>query len=305
MKLVLAITAALVAAVPARSDLSFTVMIGGKTASAIDVRQGARVEMTVAVEWPQTTMTYMVYTPTMRDLEGARICDHVSFGETLTTISQTLQRIVHHFTIAVTTAVGATAETGPIEVQYRGSNDTEPVTRRLAGITFNLLPASRWPVAGTVGGGFVAVIAGIAAWLAGIRHRRRTAQHPAVSATSEDGYLVRLDGLKHLRLEGDLERYFAGMEALLREYFKEKYRVASIETWQAPSTGPAGPDERTAAVARELLDLSRKVRYAGYIPAAHEQSRISEFLRTLFSRNQPRRPAAEDEHYLTKETDHE
>jgi hypothetical protein len=130
----------------------------------------------------------------------------------------------------------------------------------------------------------------------------RHATAGVTAASLEDRYMDKLDALKRCRLEGELTRYFSGMEALLREYFRDKYRIGSIEEWRPQTSTAAGPDERTAAVARELLGVSHQVRYAGHTPNEREQTRMFDFLRTMFNRNQPRRPAPEEEQYFEKET---
>jgi len=131
--------------------------------------------------------------------------------------------------------------------------------------------------------------------------RRRSRSAAETAPCIECRFLAQLEESKRARLDGDLPRYFLTLEQLLRAYLRAKYCIGSLEDWHAPANGPAGLDERTMAVARELAHMAQRVRYAGYAPSAHEQRRMHEFLHSLFIRNQPRRQTPDEHLYLHME----
>jgi len=305
MMKMLVIVSVLAAPMTALSEVHFAVTVSGRNTHATDVRVNKSIDMTVVAEWPQETHTYVIYAPSMPELRGMQIANHYTFGETLSTASQTLQRIVHHFLMAITNPAGGKAETGPIRIDYRRDDQQDKTSHELAGITVNVLPAARWPLAGTIAGACTMLSLAAGAVMLKLRRCRLLATVGPIGPSAEDGYLAKLDSLRQLRLAGELDTFFSGMEALLRDYLKEKYVIGNIETWCANETGPAGPDEVTVAVARELLGLAHQVRYGNYRPGPQEQQRMFDFVKSLLTKNQPRRPAPEVEHYLSKESRHD
>jgi hypothetical protein len=234
-------------------------------------------------------------------LAGMVVKDHLSFGETITTSSQLLQRVVHHFIMLITNEAGATAETGPITVEYRPINREEKQRQQLAGITLAVI-APPHALASPMALGGIAAGAGTLLALGGwqVRRRRRRAV-PVAEACIEDAFLQRMTGLKALRLQGDTARYFAELEAVLRDYAREKYQIGSLETYQPAANGAGGFDARSAGVARELLALAHTIRYGGQIPSEYDQTRMHDFVHTLLDRNRPRRHTPEELDYLTPE----
>jgi hypothetical protein len=259
--------------------------------------------ITVTAQWPQGEKTYIVFKPDMPQLSGLKIADHVCFHESVRNTSQGLQRIVHHFKLLVTNMPGTRAETGSIFVEYRNFKENNKQQRQLAGLMFNVESARNPILKGALIAMGSATLLGACALLFGIRRStRRDGALVSGGATLEDHYLEELQTARRGLIDGDITQYFHDVESLMRHYFRAKYQIGSIEDWETPASGPAGPDERTTSVARELLQLSHSVRYAGYIPSTHEQKRIHSFLKTLLIKNQPRPPKPEEELYLKEET---
>jgi hypothetical protein len=270
------------------------------SSSCTSVPANGLVDVTVVAQWPQSDVTYIIYTPHMPEHEGLRVDDHVSFGESVAGSSQVVQRIVHHYRLCITNPPGATALTGPIVVDYRRGDQQERSRETLAGLNFAVSsPTRRGLHAALIA--LVAAGAVVALVLAYTARRSGEARVAAANGpTLEDAYLARLEQARRLRLDGDLAEYFNRLEELLRGYFREKYLIATIEEWRAPTNGPAGPDEKSTSIACNLLALAHKVRYASYEPSAHEQSRMFDFISQLLNRNQPRRSRPEEELYLQR-----
>jgi len=296
---------ALWSALPALAEIRFSATARQGDISVAAVRAQGVYDLTILDEWPQSDGTYVVYTPTMPRLSGMIVQDHIPFGESVSTPSQLLQRIVHHFKLLVTNSPGVAADTGPIFIEYRQADRPEHQRRQLAGIAFDVLPArrGRW-VAAVAGAGALAMMAAAGGRLFLARRRRRAHSAAAhAAACLEDEFLTRLDAARHWRLEGDVIRYFAELEAILRDYLRAKYHIGNIE--ESNGNGALGVDERTRAVARDVVALARNVRYGGHLPSSYEQSRMHDFVKALIVRNQPRRPAPDEEHYRPQETPHD
>jgi hypothetical protein len=287
---------ALLSALRAQAEIRFSVAARQGDVPVTAVRSQCIYDLTIVAEWPQSDVTYVVYTPTMPQLSGMVIKDHIPFGESASSPSQMLQRVVHHFKLLVTNSPGVVADTGPIFVEYRQSDREERDHRQLANIAFEVLPAqcNRWIVS-SVGVGALGLTTA-AGWLFLARRRRqRWSAALCTTVCVEDEFLKRLDATRHLRLEGDMVRYFAALEEILRDYVRVKYHIGNIE--ESNSNGALGLDERTRAVARDIVALARNVRYGGHVPSAYEQTRFHDFVRTLISRNQPRPFVPDEEHY--------
>lgn len=286
-----------------RADVTFRVTSGCGTVDVREVEENGTFDLTVCAEWPQEGATYVVYTPTMPQLSGMKIADHVPFGETLGGVSQTLQRIVHQFRLLVTNAAGTRVETGPIVLQYRRGDQEERQARELAGLTLNVVKRTHRGLRGVVIGAVGVMVAGVgvlglsAYWL----RRRRGVATAAAEPCIECKYMAELEASKRLRIEGELAKYFLTLEQLLRDYLRAKYCIGNIEEWHGGGNGRCGLDERSMGVAKELVGLAQQVRYAGYVPSTHEQRRMYEFIEELLQRNQPRRQAPEEMMYLHKE----
>jgi len=297
-----AIVSVLMMACGVRAELEFRVCRGCGTAEVSEVEEAGTLELTVCAEWPQEGVTYVVYTPVMPEMRGMTITDHVPFGETLSNVSQTIQRIVHQFRLLVTNEAGTRVETGPIVVHYRRGDREEREERELAGVTLAVVRKARRRAQGVALGTIGAVIAGVSVlgvstyWM-----RRRRSAVAAAEPSIESRYMAELEASKRIRIEGDMPRYFLTLEELLRGYLREKYCIGNIEEWQGGGNGRAGLDERSMWVAKELVGLAQQVRYAGYMPSAHEQRRMYEFVESLLERNQPRRSEPEETMYLQKE----
>lgn len=259
--------------------------------------------LTVTAQWPQGETTYIVFKPDMPQLSGLKVADHVCYHESVMNRSQGIQRIVHHFKLLVTNTPGTQAETGSIFVEYRNYTDNNKQQRQLAGLSFNVAPARNPVLKGTLIAVGSATLLGACGLLFCARRSSRRAVSPLSDGTTlEDHYLEELQAARRSLIDGDITQYFHDVETLMRRYFRAKYQIGSIEDWETPASGPAGPDERTTGVARELLKLSHSVRYAGYIPSTHEKNRIHSYLKTLLIKNQPRPPKPEEELYLKEET---
>ena len=114
----------------------------------------------------------------------------------------------------------------------------------------------------------------------------------------ENKFLDKLNSIKRIKLEGNIPLYFQESENLLRDYFRKKYNIGSLEDWKATSNSSVGPDSRTLSVILDLLKLSRDVRYAGMNPNSHDKDRIYEFLKKTFTKNLPHQTLKEEELYL-------
>lgn len=265
------------------------------------VNQGDTVQLAVVAEWPQSEGSYNIYTPQLEELSGARIKDHISFGEAFMTVSDALQRVVHCFTLVITNPAETIVETGRIAIRYRHAANAKPQNTLLSGISMNVVPASSsFPYVIAGAGALLAVIGGAFA----TRHtRRKHVSHSFSRDTQlEDAYLVKLEKAQKLRLEGDTAGYFHAIEDLIRGYMREKYHIGNIETWSARLNGPVGPDDTTIDVARQLLKLSHSVRYADYEPAPYDFERMYSFLHAVCQNNKPETPIPADELYITEET---
>lgn len=298
---VIALVMALVCGV--KADVVFWVASGCGTVEVKEVEEAGTFDLTVCAEWPQEGMTYVVYTPRMPQLSGMKILDHVPFGETMSSVSQTVQRIVHQFRLLVTNAAGTQVGTGPIVLQYRRGDQEERQERELAGVTLSVVKRGQRGVRGVVVGAVGAVVAGAGVlglsgyWLRRRRGMATVAEEPCI----ECKYMAELEASKRLRMEGELGKYFLTLEQLLRDYLRVKYCIGNIEEWQGGGNERCGLDERSMGVAKELVGLAQQVRYAGYVPSTHEQRRMYEFIEGLLQRNQPRRQAPEEMMYLHKE----
>ncbi len=278
----------------ARAEIRFTA-----STAAEDVPVNECVHLTITAQWLQNGDQFLVLKPSMPAMSGLKVADYICFNETVRCASQTVHRVVHQFKLAVTNQVGQHTETGPIYVEYRSFHSPDTQHSQLAGISYTILPARSSALTGTI----IAVgslgILGMCIVAVGVSRssRRKNSSIPQLPAI-ENNFLSRLQTVKQYQLDGDIPAAFHEMESLLRRYFRDKYQIGAIEEWHAPESGPAGPDERTLAVARDVLALSHRVRYADYLPSAHEQHRFVSFLKTLLQRNQPRSFAPEEELYL-------
>jgi len=297
--MVIVIALALCNLAPAEIEFSAVAHHAGQPVSSLPPQ--ASFDLTITAEWPQSEIMYVVYTPTMPLLAGLVIEDHLSFGETTTMSSQLLQRTVHHFKLLITNSVGTTVATGPIHVEYRPSNREEKQRRQLAGITLTVAPPARMLQSPLVLGGVTAAVAAALAFGGVVMARRRRAPAAPVEHCLEDAYTARLAGLKQMRMQGDTARYFGELEAVLRDYVREKYQIGSLETYQPPTNGATGLDARSVGVARELLGLAHTVRYGGQAPSDYDQTRMLEFVHTVIDRNRPRRGTPVELDYLQPE----
>ena len=295
MKLLPCILLFLAGAACVRADVSFNVEATRKAVPA----EGF-VELTVSAEWPQGTNTYVIYTPTMPQLIGVSVIDHVTFGQSLTVNSQIVQRMVHLFKLAVTNRPGEEAETGPIFIDYRPASLQEKQHRKLSGLTFTVSPPERKALKITVAAVGAALLLGGAVTLMAVRlsRKKKTVTNVQISPAIEDPLLQKLEQIRRLRIEGDIKLYFHELESLIKEYFRTKYRIGSVMDWSPQTSGRTGPDHHTMTAARELLSLSHNVCYAGYKPNSHDQDRMFDFLRRLLLHNRPHESLPEEELYL-------
>ena len=256
------------------------------------------IELTITAEWPQGSNTYIVYKPTMPQLTGMTIVDHVTFGRTLTVNSQVVQRMVHLFTFSVTNSPGEEAETGPILIDYRTPATPEKHHKKLSGIIYTVISPENTTLKIililTVSMLIIsALISFFAVWIS-----RKKTTHKHVQNAIEDSLLIKLDEIKRLRIDGNNKRYFHELELMIKDYFRIKYQVGSILDCPSCKAGKKGPDEHTLTTARELLKLSHNVSYAGYPPTSHDKDRIFEFIRKLLLHNRPHKSIPEEELYL-------
>lgn len=255
-----------------------------------------QIEMTVTAEWPQGRKTYVIYKPTMPGVSGLSLSEHISFGETLTLGSQTIQRVIHLYKFSITNKPGEIAETGNIFVDYRDASKEDVQHKQLSGISFKVIPPeNNFLISGIIGALSAAVIG---AAIIFVTRRKKKVPEKFSGPVIETGFLKKLNNIKRIRMDGNIPLYFQELENLLRDYFREKYNIGSLEDWNTSSNSSAGPDKKTMAVIIELLKLSRDVRYAGMIPNSHDQDRIFDFLKKTFTKSLPKQPLKEDELYL-------
>lgn len=284
-----------------RAEVVFRVYGGCGTVEVNEVEEGGTFDLTVSAEWPQG-MTYVIYTPELPQLEGMWVTDHVPFGETLAGVSQAVQRIVHQFKLVVTNVAGVKVGTGPIVVTYRRGDREERERRELSGLEVRVVERRRVWKGGILGGALGAVVVG--AGLAGLYAYKGRCKGGKVACEEENveqKYLRRLEESGRLRMEGELGEYFTAMERVLRDYLREKYCIGNVEECGKDAAVRAGLDERSIVIVKELVGLAQRVRYAGYVPSAHEQRRMHEFIKDLLERNCPRRKEPEEETLLKRE----
>ncbi len=258
----------------------------------------SQIEMMVIAEWLQGEETYVVFKPTFPDISGLSISENISFGETITLNSQIVQRIIYLYKFSITNAPGEMAETGNIFVDYRNAANEEIQHKQLSGISFKITsPEHNF---------FVIIVFGIIGILALIVilvfRRKKKVIKENLEPVIETDFLEKLNSIKCLRLEGNIPLYFQELETLIRDYFRKKYNIGSLEDWKPTSNSSVGPDKKTLLIIIDLLKLSRNVRYAGTIPNSHDQERIFEFLKKIFIKNLPKQFLKEDELYLKKIT---
>ena len=262
------------------------------------VPKNLQVEMMVTAEWPQGKETYVVFKPTLPGISGLSISEEISFGETLTLNSQIVQRVIHLYKFSITNSPGEIAETGNVFVDYRNAAEEEIQHKQLSGFSFKVTsPEHNFFV--IIVFGFIGILGLIIIW---IFKRKKKVTKEDLGHLIETDFLEKLNNIKRLRLEGNIPLYFQELETLLRDYFRKKYNIGSLEDWKPTSNSSAGPDKRTLLVIIDLLKLSRDVRYAGTIPNTHDQERIFDFLKKIFIKNLPRQSLNEEELYLKLET---
>ena len=278
----------------ANGDISFKL----ESSCEKDVPKNLQVEMIVTAEWPQGEETYVVFKPTLPGLSGLSISEENSFGETLTLNSQIVQRVIHLYKFSITNAPGEIAETGNIFIDYRNASEKEIQHKQLSGFSFKVTsPEHIFFII------IVFVILGILTLIVILVFKRKKKVAPnKLEPVIETKFLEKLNSIKRLRLEGNIPLYFEELETLLRYYFRKKYNIGSLEDWKPASNSSAGPDKRTLLIIIDLLKLSCDVRYAGTIPNTHDQERIFDFLKKIFTKNLPRQSLKEEELYLKLET---
>ncbi len=275
----------------ANGDISFKL----DSSCGESVPGNLQVEMMVTAEWPQGEETYVIFKPTLPGISGLSISEEISFGETLTLNSQIIQRVIHLYKFSITNAPGEIAETGNVFVDYRNAAEEEIQHKQLSGFSFKVTsPEHNF---------FVIIVFGIIGILVLIVifviKRKKKVTKENLAPVIEIGFLEKLNSIKRLRLEGNIPFYFQELEILLRDYFRKKYNIGSLEDWVPSSNSSVGPDNRTLSVIIDLLKLSRDVRYAGTIPNTHDQERIFDFLKKIFTKNLPRQ-SLKEELYLRK-----
>ncbi|MCX7847290.1 MAG: hypothetical protein N2595_04595 [bacterium] len=285
-----------------RAEVTFRVYSGCGTVEVSEVEEEGTVDLTVSAEWPQGAETYVIYTPMMPELSGMKVMDHIPFGETLSEVTQVLQRIVHQFKLVVTNAAGTRVGTGPIIVEYRRGDGGDRERRELSGLSLRVVKRRGGLGSGVVAGalGVLAVAAGLVG-VSSYGRRKRGRGEGREEVSLESRYLEELEGSKRWRVEGELGKYFAVLERILREYLREKYCIGNIEEWEVGERGHGALDERSVGVAKELVGLSQRVRYGGHVASVYEQRRMYEFVKELLERNCPRREAPEELKYVATE----
>jgi len=258
-------------------------------------------DVTIVAEWPQGSETYAVYAPVMPQLAGMVVKDDMSFSEAMKEGSQILQRVIHHFRLLVTNVPGETVETGPIVVRYRRAGEPDSRETQLRSVRFTVVAPSRSAAMLGVSGGAAAVALGASAVVLGLRRRRR---HGAAGwqPGPEDALLAKLDPVKRHRIEGDMPLFFQELENLIRQYYRVKYAIGSVENACESAPAMQNVDARALAVAKELICLSHRVRYSGYQPGAREQDRMYDFVKSLLTRPRAHRPSPDDDIRLQQET---
>lgn len=267
-------------------------------ASHYSVYAGEPVDLIIIAEWPQTDGSYIVYPPQFPRLCGARITDHIAFGEAFSTPSNTFQRVIHHVTLIVTNASRSHVSTGDILLRYRHSDDDTPRQESLAGLSLAVVTSNPLIPYLYIGGISIACVTLFRLF---VRRRERTHKNAnfAPTPTREDLYLAALADTHKLRVEGDLCTYFTRVEDLIRTYIREKYCIGNIETWEAHRHGPAGPDEHIVNTARDICELSHRVRYAHHTPTPQEIERAYSFLKNICKHHKPTMYTQNNDVYLT------
>jgi len=273
---------------PAVADISFKVEPGNKTVQANGIA-----EITIYAEWPQGTNAYMIFPPSMPQLDGLEITDHITFGQSLSINSQIVQRIVHFYKFTVTN--GGIADTGPIFIDYKTSGSEEKLHRKLSGINFEVKRFEKLKY--IIGGGMILAVLALSATFLIVK---LTAKKKIVreSSSLEDEMLSQIDKIKKYRLEGDVKKYFQELSDILKDYFRKKYQIGSLADFDPEKISKAGPDKYTIDAAKDLLKLAHNVCYADYLPNSQEQGRIMNFVKKLLEKNRPHQTSAEEELYL-------
>ncbi len=278
----------------ANGDISFKLESSCEEA----VPKNLQVEMMVTAEWPQGEETYVVFKPTLPGILGLSISEENSFGDTLTLNSQIVQRVIHLYKFSITNAPGEIAETGNIFIDYRNAAEKEIQHKQLSGFSFKVTSPEHNFLLILCLAIFTTIILGLL--IIFLIKRKKKVTQKKLGPVIETKFLEKLNSIKRLRLEGNIPLYFQELEILLRDYFRKKYNIGSLEDWKPTSNSSAGPDKRTLLIIIDLLKLSRDVRYAGTIPNTHDQERIFDFLKKTFTKNLPRQSLKEDELYLKK-----
>jgi len=264
------------------------------------VPRNLQVEMMVTAEWPQGEETYVIFKPTLPGISGLSISEEISFGETLTLNSQIVQRVIHLYKFSITNAIGEIAETGNIFLDYRNAAEEEIQHKQLSGFSFKIdSPEHNSLIILSL---VILCVAVFGISIVFFINRKKKVTQDFSGVFIETKFLEKLNNIKRLKLEGNIPLYFQELENLLRDYFRKKYNIGSLEDWKPSSNSSAGPDKRTLLIIVDLLKLSCDVRYAGTIPTTHDQERTFDFLKKLFTKNLPKQPLKEEELYLKLET---
>ena len=278
----------------ANADISFKL----ESSCGENVPRNLPVEMMVTAEWPQGEETYVIFKPTLPGISGLSISEEISFGETLTLNSQVIQRVIHLYKFSITNAPGEIAESGNVFVDYRNAASEEIQHKQLSGFSFKVASPEHNSLVIVSFSILSAIVIG--ALIIFVIKRKKKVTKENLLPVIETEFLEKLNSIKRLRSEGNIPLYFQELETLLRNYFRKKYNIGSLEDWNPGSNSSAGPDKRTLSVIIDLLRLSRDVRYAGTIPNAHDQERIFNFLKKIFTKNLPRQSLKDNELYLKK-----
>jgi len=260
------------------------------------ISANSEIEMMITAEWVQGDETYLIFKPSLPGILGLSISEHISFGETLTSNSQTLQRIIHLYKFSITNNPGELVESGNIFVDYRNAKHEEIQHKQLAGFSFEVDSSDHNILTISVSIILVLVIFFVIISRKKNFFNKKTQKYSGLIIETE--FLKKLNEIKRLSLEGNLSLYFQELEILLREYFRQKYNIGSLEDWKTNSNSSTGPDKKTLIVIMDLLKLCRDVRYAGTIPNTYDQKRTFNFLKNLFTKNLPRQALKNDELYL-------
>ena len=268
-------------------DVSFNVEQGSEIIPARGIA-----EVTIRAEWPQGTNAYVIYPPLMPQISGLEMIDHVTFGQSLTVDSQVIQRVVHYYKFSVTNA--GLCETGPIFIDYKLSSGGEISHKKLSGVNFKIKRIGKMQYMIYVA--IILFVPLISTILILRLTRRKIKQQKSLSI--EDKFLEDLERIKRYRIDGETKKYFNEISGLIKNYFRKKYQIASLPDYHPNGNGKNGSDKFTVGAAKELLELSHNVCYAGYQPSNIEEERIFNFIKKLLERNRPHKTSAEEDMYL-------